>query len=354
MKSLVLFLGVVLATGIAVAADIALPTKDVPGSQDPAVIGRFADSVIIDYVKIDFDEFALPIGPLAKVEGKRDQRNNVFYEPKATKALEGRRIRVMYVMPEGVAPLQALRNYQNEVKSKGGRTLFECKDVDCGGGQRLSWGGGGHMSLSMYIWPREKGGQQNKAGECALKSRIAEQRYTALELAGARAYASVLTYAINENTGDCKTFNGRTVVALDVLEPQAMAQKMQAPKADEMAQSISAMGRVALYGLYFDSSKSDVKPESKDTLEQIALLLKNQPALKLLVVGHTDNVGGFSANAELSRRRAEAVIAALVAQYQVDAKRLQPFGVSFASPIAANSSEEGRAKNRRVELVPAS
>ena len=78
------------------------------------------------------------------------------------------------------------------------------------------------------------------------------------------------------------------------------------------------------------------------------------PALKLLVVGHADNVGGFSANAELSQRRADAVIATLVAQYQVDAKRLQPFGVPFASPVAANSTEEGRVKNRRVELVPVS
>ena len=317
------------------------------------MIGRFSGSIIIEYVKKDFDEFALPLSPLVKVEGKRDLHNNVVFEPKTKKVLEGHRLRVMYVLPEGIAPLQAIRNYQNEVKGKGGRTLFECKDMDCGGAQRLSWGGGGQMSLSMYIWPREKASQKNKAADCALRSAISEQRYTALEFPGSRAYASVLAYAIN-GSGECKSFNGRTVVALDVLEPQGMAQKMEAPKADEMAQAISATGRVALYGIYFDSNKADVKPESKDALEQIALLLKNQPGLKLIVVGHTDNVGAFSANAELSRRRAEAVIATLVAQHQVDAKRLPPFGVSFASPVAANSTEEGRMKNRRVELVPAS
>lgn len=354
MKSWVSFSAALLATGVATAADVPVPAQDVSGSKDPGLIGRFSGSVIIDYVRLEFDEFALPLASLQRVEGKRDQHNNQFFEPKSSKVLEGRRTRVMYVLPEGIAPLQAVRNYQNEVKSQGGRTLFECKDVDCGGARKLSWGGGSQMSLSMHIWPREKGGMQNKASICALKSRISEQRYAALEFSGSRAYASVLAYAISEPGGDCDTFNGRTVVALDVLEPQGMAQKMETPRAEEMAKAISANGRIALYGIHFDSNQADVKPESKDALEQIALLLKSQPALKLIVVGHTDNVGGFSSNMDLSRRRAEAVVAALVSQYKVDGKRLQPVGASFASPIAANTAEDGRAKNRRVELVPAS
>ena len=82
-------------------------------------------------------------------------------------------------------------------------------------------------------------------------------------------------------------------------------------------------------------------------------LLAAQPALKLLVVGHTDNVGDFAGNLDLSKRRAESVISVLASQYKVDRKRLSPFGVSFASPVAPNTSEDGKAKNRRVELVPA-
>ena len=123
-------------------------------------------------------------------------------------------------------------------------------------------------------------------------------------------------------------------------------------KAEEMAQAINTSGRVALYGLYFDTAKADVKPESKDTLDQIAKLLSSSPSLKLLVVGHTDNVGEFGANMDLSKRRADAVIAALAGQYKVDRKRLTPVGVSFASPVAPNTSDDGKAKNRRVELVP--
>jgi outer membrane protein OmpA-like peptidoglycan-associated protein len=84
----------------------------------------------------------------------------------------------------------------------------------------------------------------------------------------------------------------------------------------------------------------------------MAKLLSNAPTLKLLVVGHTDNVGEFGSNMDLSKRRADAVISALASQHKVDRKRLTPVGVSFASPVAPNSSEEGKAKNRRVELVP--
>jgi OmpA-OmpF porin, OOP family len=122
-------------------------------------------------------------------------------------------------------------------------------------------------------------------------------------------------------------------------------------KAEDMAQQIASSGGVALYGIYFDFNKAEIKPESTPTIEQIAKLLKGNPDLKLLVVGHTDNVGGFSSNMELSQRRAAAVVNELVTKYQVAKSRLTPVGVSFASPVASNKTEEGRAKNRRVQLV---
>jgi outer membrane protein OmpA-like peptidoglycan-associated protein len=81
------------------------------------------------------------------------------------------------------------------------------------------------------------------------------------------------------------------------------------------------------------------------------MLLKSDPKLKLLVVGHTDNVGGFTSNMALSEHRAAAVVNELVTKYQIAQSRLTPVGVSFASPVATNKTEEGRAKNRRVQLV---
>jgi outer membrane protein OmpA-like peptidoglycan-associated protein len=86
-------------------------------------------------------------------------------------------------------------------------------------------------------------------------------------------------------------------------------------------------------------------------MDEIAKFMAANKTLKLLVVGHTDNVGGFAPNLDLSRKRAEAVVAQLVAQYKVPAGRLQAFGVSYASPVASNVDGDGRAQNRRVELV---
>ncbi|MBV9489754.1 MAG: OmpA family protein, partial [Verrucomicrobia bacterium] len=107
----------------------------------------------------------------------------------------------------------------------------------------------------------------------------------------------------------------------------------------------------ALYGIYFDTNRTDIKPESRPTLEQIADLLKRQPDLKLLVVGHTDNVGDFESNRDLSQRRAASVVNALVTGFGIAPDRLVPFGVSYASPVASNGTAEGRSQNRRVELV---
>jgi OOP family OmpA-OmpF porin len=94
-----------------------------------------------------------------------------------------------------------------------------------------------------------------------------------------------------------------------------------------------------------------VKPESDPTLEQMTKLLKSSTALKLLVVGHTDNVGSFTSNVELSQRRAAAVVQVLVARFGIAQNRLTPVGVSYASPVASNKTDERRARNRRGELV---
>jgi OmpA-OmpF porin, OOP family len=111
------------------------------------------------------------------------------------------------------------------------------------------------------------------------------------------------------------------------------------------------MGKIALYGIYFDTNQATLKPESDATLAEIAKLLQADPALKLHVVGHTDNVGGLAANMDLSKRRAASVTASLVQTHGVNASRLSPNGVSYLAPVASNATDAGRAKNRRVELV---
>ncbi len=143
---------------------------------------------------------------------------------------------------------------------------------------------------------------------------------------------------------------GGKLYTLYIIEEQQMEQVIVAD-AKSMAMTISNTGRVALYGIYFDTDKSEVKPESVPTLKEIAKLLQQEKKLKLYVVGHTDNVGDFDYNMKLSRARADAVVKSLVSEYGADANRLKPAGVGPLSPVTANKTDDGRAKNRRVELV---
>lgn len=341
-----------LLTGFAFA-EATIPQADKKGSKDNPLLKRYEGSLIVAYERKSFDEFVLPLSPLTQLPGeKKDIHNNFAYEPKQKKNLEGERTRIVYLTPPERSPLEVLRNYQQEIEGKGGKILFQCKAEACGGAvDRSSAGGGGQMSLAMFLYPQERIQDPDFSnGSCAQKENISDQRYLAAEIPAEGAFISVLTYTLHDSSY-CKALDGRTVAAVDILQTKAREQKMVTVNASEMAAKIGNTGSIALYGIYFDFNKADLKPESTPTLEQIAQLLKNDGALKLLVVGHTDNVGTFDFNTGLSQRRAASVVSALVGNYGIAKNRLTPVGVSFAAPVASNKSEEGRSKNRRVELV---
>jgi OmpA-OmpF porin, OOP family len=141
-----------------------------------------------------------------------------------------------------------------------------------------------------------------------------------------------------------------TLYRLTIVEKEAMKQEVVA-NAAAMGNDINATGHVSVYGIYFDTGKSEIKPASDAAIAEIAKLLKDNGALKLEVVGHTDNVGSFDANMKLSKDRADAVVKALTGKYGIAAARLKPHGVASLAPVTSNDTDDGRAKNRRVELV---
>ncbi len=143
----------------------------------------------------------------------------------------------------------------------------------------------------------------------------------------------------------------RVYTQVDVIEERPRETGVVVVAAEEMAESLGAEGRVALHGIRFDLDSAEIRPESTPALDEIARLMREEPELALLVVGHTDNQGGFDYNIDLSRRRAAAVAEALVRDHGIDRGRLTPWGVGYAAPMASNASPEGRAMNRRVELV---
>lgn len=179
--------------------------------------------------------------------------------------------------------------------------------------------------------------------EAALKKVGATILFSDARVVGAKLTKAGTTWVKVE------AFNEGNSYSLLVVEAKAMEQEVVADAAALQA-GIGAEGKVAVYGIYFDTNKAVVKPESNPTLEQIIKLLKQSPKLNLFVVGHTDAAGAPEANLKLSNDRAAAVVQALVSR-GVEAARLEPAGAGPYCPVATNRTDAGKAKNRRVELV---
>ncbi len=157
---------------------------------------------------------------------------------------------------------------------------------------------------------------------------------------GAETYAAVL---VSKN-------NDEIYAELVVTEVGAMENKMI--DAAAMAKGLGQAGHIALYGIYFDTDKAVVKPESAPTLAEISKLLNGQPELNVFIVGHTDNQGAFDYNIDLSRQRAPLPsLPRSPSPMEIAPARMQTAGVGFLAPVASNATDEGRALNRRVELV---
>jgi OOP family OmpA-OmpF porin len=145
-------------------------------------------------------------------------------------------------------------------------------------------------------------------------------------------------------------YNGGNGYILEIVEQRAMVQDVTADAAS-MSADLAATGHVAVYGITFDADSAVIRPEAEAVIAEIAKLLKQNASLKLFVVGHTANVGSVEAGLKLSQARAEAVVKMLTATHGIQASRLSPYGVGPYCPVSTNQTEEGRAKNRRVELV---
>jgi len=166
-----------------------------------------------------------------------------------------------------------------------------------------------------------------------------DERRSAGEIRKAGAMTGVYVEAFNE---------GRDY-QLVIIETQAMHQDVTTD-ATVMGSELKAEGKTIIYGIYFDTGSAVIKPESEPAISEMVKLLKSAPMLKAFVVGHTDNVGTLEINLKLSADRADALVKTLVGR-GIEATRLKAAGVGSYCPIASNKDEQGRAKNRRVELV---
>jgi outer membrane protein OmpA-like peptidoglycan-associated protein len=143
---------------------------------------------------------------------------------------------------------------------------------------------------------------------------------------------------------------GGNTYYLRIVERQQMLQQVSA-SAEALEAGLAQNGHVEVPGIFFDFGKADIKPESEPALAEIAKLLNKNPGVRVWVVGHTDYIGSAVENVTLAQARAAGVVKVLTQKHGIDAKRLSPYGVGPYAPVGPNTTEEGRAKNRRVELV---
>ncbi|MDQ1331253.1 MAG: OmpA family protein [Thermodesulfobacteriota bacterium] len=202
-----------------------------------------------------------------------------------------------------------------------------------------------------FIYRLKKGAEE--PGELKIRRNIQD----ALKKIGAnvvfddnfnKASTIVLQKEGKETWVEVRSYNN--MYKLAIVEKEIMKQEVVA-NAEVMGKDINATGHVSVYGIYFDTGKSEIKPESDAAISEIAKLIKSDGALKLYVVGHTDNAGSFDFYMKLSKDLAEAVAKALSGKHGIDAGRLKPYGVASLAPVTSNATEDGKAKNRRVELV---
>lgn len=332
-----------LVTAAATAAAQA-PLKDVTGSKDPAGVKRYDGSSIIGYKYEKFGEFTFLLGPVSSAAGKP--------APTKSQRAEGERTRLVYVAPEGRSTLEVLRNYEQDLVKAGFTVVFRCAAAQCGA-THLADTYLYTMESRLSNYP-EKGTSGSvptgQATEYAFSS-AGDQRMIVAKRSGAPGEAWVSVYVAMGAFAVVKETVNHPLVLLDLVEAAGMEGKMVTVDAASMAKDIASSGHVALYGILFDTDKADIKPESAATIGEIAKYLKANPTVKLHVVGHTDNVGVHDYNMGLSSRRAAAVVAALTTTHAIPAARLKPAGVGPLAPVAPNDTDDGRAKNRRVELV---
>jgi OmpA-OmpF porin, OOP family len=321
-------------------AQKALSTVDLAGAKDHPAIKRFAGSIIVGYDNKRFDRIDIPTSTFSKYNLSTKTRE--FKQPPIV--AEGERTQIWYESSGETSSIEMYRNYATELAAQGFTILYD-STADKASGR---WNGYliPFSAINNPIRTSRSGFTFYSAKTSGLFTLSAKR-----DRDGLITFVHLVVVEWDKPNATFKAQRG-AYAALDIVDVAAMKQNMVSVSATEMSKSMMATGRVALYGILFDTGKSDVKPESKLALDEIAKLLKAEPTLKLRVVGHTDNQGALDSNIALSKRRAEAVNAALIAQHGIAATRLSAYGVADLAPVASNTSEDGRGKNRRVELVP--
>jgi OOP family OmpA-OmpF porin len=323
---------IVLAAGLftlACGSRAQLPAlgPDVAGGQDTPLVSRYPGAQLIGFQDLGFEQagFWSDAGTAVPAQGQVARR--------------------LYLLPAGKTPMEVHRHYEQALRSAGLQVATATQEGEPAWDVGTQW----RANFLQLIF------RKPFAADLPPFDRNAYYLYGTYTRGGAVIHVSVLTgntSPLAHEIAKVRPQDALTAVAIQVIEPKVLQSGDGLQAADAMRRSLDAEGKVVLYGLQFQPGSAELRLESRPQLEQIATLLKQRPQLRLNVVGHTDDAGGFDDNLRLSLARAQAVVAALVRDHGIDIDRLAARGAGSLAPVASNASESGRGRNRRVELVP--
>ncbi|MCX6250690.1 MAG: OmpA family protein [Bacteroidetes bacterium] len=301
---------------------------DVENSKDYPLVSRFEGAVIEYYKETKWGTYKVPV----------DDKGKITFS--APRILEGKVVRIQYSVPADNNPEFVLQNYKAAFIKAGFSIITAVSNEGLGVGTRSQdWDSKYYGSGDAY-WTHALNN-----GKFGLQYEIpAWKGNQAFLVANAQKGGKdifITVYSVDHNTF--------TLINQDVIEVEAAQTGMVT--AENISKGIIADGHIAIYDILFETGKSEIKPESANAIKTIADYIKANTGKKFYIVGHTDNTGNFPDNMSLSENRAKAVMSQLTAMYAVNPGQLVAHGVASLSPVASNSTEEGKAKNRRVEIV---
>ena len=323
-------------------------SKDVAGSKDHPLIQRFTGSWLVGYQQIGFDATTVP--SQFGLEGM-----NELIKPLS---VEGQITRLLYLAPPGKRPYEVHKNYVTALKAAGYKETLGCAGE--GKCESTSYGLQDGMK-EMQILNFGKAVNANPAlkdilyrvddGSNIFGEHRKHQQMSVGTISAGDKTAHVLVSSDKHYSGDITVTYVQIVQPDDMLLGQVSVDLNGLQTKDKIASEITAQGKVAIYGVHFDTGKAELKPESKPQLLEMGKYLQENRDKKVFIVGHTDNQGNFATNMKLSQDRAKAVVTHLNKEQGIDSSRMVAQGVANLAPIASNQGDDGKAKNRRVELV---
>ncbi|MEM1112371.1 MAG: OmpA family protein [Pseudomonadota bacterium] len=278
-------------------------------------MSRFEGFAIDKYEQTQFDRYELPLGPAVD--------RKTFGQ---TLTLEGAITKIHYAFPEPPIPslYQLYKSYEGVFQPSEAELLFSCFKEECGA--------------------RDEDLVRSAADQKRLLNgfmAFGDHAYHAVKMnaAGQEVYVAVYLKQERDNVA----------YELHFIEVESM--ETDNITVSDIQEGMAASGKQAFYGLFFDTGKSNLKDSSKAELDLLAEYLRQNSNDAYFIVGHTDNDGAYQFNLTLSQERARSVVQALRDDYGLDVSNLTAVGIGPVSPLAANLTQDGKAQNRRVELV---